>query len=596
MGLGITFGLAAIVTMLLAVPFGSGVIFDLRLAIILSAAVFGGPVPAFIAAAMAASFRIYLGGAGVWPGLIGIAIVFALGSTLWTLAGRKPMSNAPSILSAATLSGCLSIAVLALLPQEAFVRAVETVGAPIIALNFITTAAAGFFLAYFLRFTLERDILYAALTQAPDYHYVKDLHHRFVVTNLNVAHHNGRKRPSEMVGLTDFDLVAAERAEQLVAAERDVLQSGVPLEHFEEFLVEEGKSPRWYSTSKVPLRNRQGDLVGLAGATVDITEKKLLEQELRSSQNVMAQAMAEMSDGLAMFGPDARIVFCNEQYRMLFPKSAYARTVGAHITDIIRAMIRNGERQDLPIDLDEETIQAALQTLFVDKDEVFPLSDGRWLSLRTRVTDDRHVLVLVSDITAMKTSELSLKQFAEQMKDLAETDALTGLANRRSFDAALQREFEAAKKTGRPLSVLLIDVDRFKLFNDSYGHLAGDACLKSVAGAISAVVRRAGDLAARFGGEEFVVLLPDTGSDAAMNIAEKIRSAIRDIGSLHEGSEYGVVTASLGATALTADSNVTNAAELVAKADLALYQAKDAGRDRVRLSSAPEERIKQPAQ
>lgn len=594
-GLGVTLGLAAIASMLLAVRFDVEVIFDLRLAIIESAAVFGGPGPALIAALMAAGFRVYLGGAGVAPGLIAIGIVFAVGSLLWLVAGRKPMSNAPSIFSAALLSACLSIAVLALLPRADFQRALGEVGLPISVLNFATTAAIGLYLSYFRRFTLERDILHAALTQAPDYHYVKDLDHRFVVANLNVARHNGRAKSSEMVGLTDFDLAPKERAEQLVAAEANVLRTGQALDHFEEFLVEEGKGPRWYSTSKVPLRNRQGDMVGLAGVTVDITEKKLLEQELRSSRNMMAQAMAEMSDGLAMFGPNGRIVFCNEQYRALFPKSAYARKEGAHITDIVRASVRNGERHDLPIDLEEESIQTAAKTLFVNKDEVIPLADGRWLSLRTRVTEDQHVLALVSDITAMKESELSLKSFAERMKGLAETDALTGLANRRFFDDGLQREFEAAKQTGRPLSVLLIDVDRFKAYNDRYGHLAGDACLKSVAGVIATAARRSSDITGRFGGEEFAVILPDTDSDTAIAIAEKIRTSISGLGMSHEGSEYGVVTASLGATVFTRESRVINAAELVGRADLALYRAKDAGRDCVWFQRLADERIKNPA-
>jgi diguanylate cyclase (GGDEF)-like protein/PAS domain S-box-containing protein len=595
-GLGVTMGLAAIASMLLSVRFGVGVIFDLRLAIIESAAVFGGPGAALITAIMAAGFRFYLGGAGVAPGLTAIAIVFVLGSSLWFFASRKPLSNAPSILSAAVLAGCLSIAVLALLPQADFQRAVDQVGLPIVVLNFGTTAAIGFFLAYFRRFTLERDILFAALTQAPDYHYVKDLEHRFVVANLNVARHNGRERSSEMIGLTDHDLASKERAELLMAAEADVLRTGHPLDRFEEFLIEDGKPPRWYSTSKVPLRNRQGDMVGLAGVTVDITEKKLLEQELRSSRNIMAQAMAEMSDGLAMFGPDGRIVFCNEQYRALFPKSAYARKEGAHITEIVRATVRNGERKDMPIDLDEDRIQAAAQTLLINKDEVIPLADGRWLSLRTRVTDDQYVLALVSDITAMKESELSLKNFAERMKGLAETDALTGLANRRSFDDGLQREFEAAKQTGRPLSMLLIDVDRFKAYNDRYGHLAGDVCLKSVAGAIATVARRSNDITSRFGGEEFAVLLPDTDGDTAIEIADKIRMSIRDLGMMHEGSEHGIVTASLGATVFTCETAVSNAAELVGRADLALYQAKDAGRDRVGLQRLNEERSRKAAQ
>lgn len=580
-GLGMTLGLAAVASMLLAVRFDVGVIFDLRLAIIESAAVFGGPGPALIAAVMAAAFRIYLGGSGVVPGTMGIAIVFVVGSSLWLIAGRRPLSTAPSIFSAALLAAVLSIAVLALLPKAAFLRAVEEAGTPIVVLNFATTAAIGFFLSYFRRFTLERDILHAALTQAPDYHYVKDLQHRFVVANLNVARHNGRAKSSDMVGLTDFDLAPRARAEQLIAAEADVMRTGEALDHFEEYLVEEGKGPRWYSTSKVPLRNRQGDMIGLAGVTVDITHKKLLEQELQSSRNIMAQAMAEMSDGLAMFGPDGRVVFCNDQYRALFPKSAYARQTGAHITEIVRAAVRNGERQDLAIDLDEETIQAAGRTLFVNKDEVIPMADGRWLSLRTRVTEDRHVLALVSDITGIKQSELSLKNLAEHLKGLAETDALTGLSNRRSFDESLQREYEAAKQSGRTLSLLLIDVDRFKAFNDRYGHLAGDVCLKSVASTISAAARRSGDITARFGGEEFAVLLPDTDGETAIAIAEKIRQSISEVGMPHEGSEFGIVTASIGATVFTSESRIYNPAELVARADLALYQAKDAGRDRV---------------
>ncbi|OJF89611.1 diguanylate cyclase, partial [Pararhizobium antarcticum] len=570
-GLGFTLGLAAIASMLLAVHFDIGVILDLRLPILLSASVFGGPVAAVITAFMASIFRIYLGGIGVESALITIAAVLALGCFLWLTYGKRPMDSEPSILAVSVLSGCLSLAELAILSQETFWRALREIGAPSVVLNLATTGVIGLYLAYFSRFTLERDILYAALTQAPDYHYVKDINHQFVAANLNVARHNGRAKSSEMLGLTDYDLAPKERAEQLIANERAVLQTGIALRWFEEFLAEEGKEPRWYSTSKVPLRNRQGDLIGLAGVTVDITARKLLEQELKSSQNTMAQAMAEMSDGLAMFGSDGRVIYCNEQYRQFFPKSAYARVVGSHISDIIRAAVRNGERQDLPVDLGEESIQTAAQSLFMDMDETIPMSDGRWLSLRTRVTEDRNVLALISDITAIKQSELSLKLLADHMKGLAETDALTGLPNRRSLDHALQREFELARRTTRPLSFLLIDVDRFKLFNDLNGHLAGDACLKAVASAISTAARRTGDLAARFGGEEFAIVLPDTDAEAAVRIAEKVKRAVRNLGLTHGASEYGVVTVSLGVTTLTASPEVDQPLDLVGCADLALY-------------------------
>lgn len=594
-GLGATLGLAAIASMLLSVRFDAGVIFDLRLATVVSAAVFGGPASGLITAVMAAGFRFYLGGAGVMPGVTAIIVVLLLGLTFWIVSGRKPLRTPPSIVSAGLLSGCMSILVLVLLPQNEFRRAIDSVGVPIALLNFAATAAIGVFLAHFHRFTLERDILHAALTQAPDYHYVKDLKHRFVVANINVARHNGRSRSSEMVGLTDYDLVPRERAERLVSAEAEIFSTGQALHQFEELLIEDGKPQRWYSTSKVPLRNRQGDMVGLAGVTVDITDRKNLEQELRSSKNIMAQAMSEMSDGLAMFGPDAKIVFCNEQYQALFPKSAYARGVGAHITEIVRAAVRNGERKDLPIDLEEEIIQSAGSTLFVNKDEIIPLADGRWVSLRTRVTEDQYVLALVSDITAMKEAELSLKSFADRMKDLAETDALTGLANRRAFDDRLKREFDAARQTYRPLSVIMVDVDRFKTYNDRYGHLAGDDCLKSVAGAIEAAARRSRDITARFGGEEFAVLLPDTDSDTAIAIAEKIRVAIRELGMPNESSEYGIVTVSLGAAVFMPDFKLGNPAELVARADMALYQAKDAGRDRVGFLRSNDDHARKPA-
>lgn len=184
---------------------------------------------------------------------------------------------------------------------------------------------------------------------------------------------------------------------------------------------------------------------------------------------MMATAMAEMSDGFAMFGPNERIVFCNERYKALFPKSGYARKPGAHILDILKVTARSGERNDLPSDVDDHQIKIAAEKLFTDKDEIFQLADGRWLSLRTRATDENYVLALVSDITSVKESELSFESFAEQLKGLAETSALTGLANRQSFDESLVREFETAAISGRPLSTILIDVDRFKAFNDRYG-------------------------------------------------------------------------------------------------------------------------------
>lgn len=579
-GLGITLGLSAVASMLLSIQFEPGVFFDLRPAIVGAAAIFGGPVPLAITAGITIAFRLFLGGVGAVPGVAVIVVIALTGTVTWYLAGKRPVDRVLHIIAVTVVATTFTLLVPVVFLPDLLSRIIGKFAMLIVVVNFMTMAATGFILAYFRRFTLERDVLYAALTQAPDYHYVKDVDHRFVVTNLNVARYNGRENAAGMVGLTDFDLTPEPRATQLQDAERQVLETGIPLENFEEYIVEDGKEPRWYSTSKVPLRDRHGGLIGLAGVTFDVTERKKLENELRASRNVMSRAMEEMSDGLAMFDADGCLVFCNDQYRALFPRSASARKKGAHISDILRAVIQSAERRDLPVDMDEEAILNASGTLYTNKDEVIPQSDGRWLSLRTRVAEDRTVLVLVTDVTAMKEAEQSLMQFADRMKNLAQTDSLTGLANRRSFDETLVVEFVRARKTGCPMALLLVDIDRFKSYNDTYGHLAGDDCLKQVAQAMVSLPGDAARLVARFGGEEFAILLTDTDAATAIAAADRLRAHIRNLGLVHQGSESGFVTASVGVAVVSSMSTFNEPVELISQADTALYHSKSAGRDR----------------
>lgn len=168
----------------------------------------------------------------------------------------------------------------------------------------------------------------------------------------------------------------------------------------------------------------------------------------------------------------------------------------------------------------------------------------------------------------------------EELSRLAERDALTGLANRRAFDAALAAAWNRARREGLPVALLILDIDHFKQFNDRYGHLEGDACLTRVAAALAGLKLRPYDLVARLGGEEFAVLLPDIDLVGAVAVGERIRAALHDLMLLHEGSPYGIVTASIGAASLVpigpADPRV-----LLAAADRALYAAKRGGRDQV---------------
>ncbi len=173
-----------------------------------------------------------------------------------------------------------------------------------------------------------------------------------------------------------------------------------------------------------------------------------------------------------------------------------------------------------------------------------------------------------------------------RLEQLLCTDVLTGVANRRAFDLALTSEWRRANREQTPISLLMIDIDCFKGFNDRYGHPAGDMCLRAVAGTLGAQVQRPADMAARVGGEEFAILLPMTDEVGAWNVAERVRAGVANLQLSHSGSELGFVTVSLGvATVRPPDIELLT---LVSMADRALYQAKAAGRNTVRTYREPE--------
>lgn len=172
------------------------------------------------------------------------------------------------------------------------------------------------------------------------------------------------------------------------------------------------------------------------------------------------------------------------------------------------------------------------------------------------------------------------REAEDELRELARTDGLTGLNNRRTFEEHLDEEWRRAHRNGWPLSMLLIDVDSFKGFNDLYGHSAGDEALLAVARSIAQNVRRPGDTAARFGGEEFAVLLPDTDETGAASLAEQIRAVMQARQVRHVASSHHVLTVSIGVATAHGNAIATSRA-LVNAADGALYEAKDAGRNRV---------------
>jgi diguanylate cyclase (GGDEF)-like protein/PAS domain S-box-containing protein len=190
------------------------------------------------------------------------------------------------------------------------------------------------------------------------------------------------------------------------------------------------------------------------------------------------------------------------------------------------------------------------------------------------------ILNIVRDITERKRADQQLQEAYNAVEALAITDGLTGLANRRRFDQYLTTEWRRSMREHTPLSLLMLDADFFKSYNDTYGHTRGDSCLRQIAEAAQDIVSRPGDLVARFGGEEFTVILPNTDNIGAMKVAEEICIALSSRKLPHSGNPYGICTISIGCATMVPKFG-HHAVNLIEMADKALYDAKHSGRNRV---------------
>ncbi|HET7888671.1 MAG TPA: PAS domain S-box protein [Bradyrhizobium sp.] len=277
-------------------------------------------------------------------------------------------------------------------------------------------------------------------------------------------------------------------------------------------------------------------------------------------------------------------------------------------TDLVRRYISPACREILgyepeemlaikPIDMvhpeDAPRLALIFQTLLSGKADRHSIinrirhQNGRWIWVEAQLRALRDpdggavtgIIGALRDISVRKAIEDELAEANRRLRALAGQDSLTGLANRRAFDEALAREHLRSRRDKTALGLIMIDVDHFQRFNDLYGHLAGDDCLRCVGAAIGAALLRPGDLAARYGGEEFAVLLPDTDEAGAAVTAERIREAIFGLNIRHAGNSNGVVTISSGVASLNCSD--IEADRLIAAADQALYRAKDFGRNAV---------------
>jgi diguanylate cyclase (GGDEF)-like protein len=211
-------------------------------------------------------------------------------------------------------------------------------------------------------------------------------------------------------------------------------------------------------------------------------------------------------------------------------------------------------------------------TVMVAQDSAVVL--GEWYD-QLRV----HVAIVLSILMVIGALGYRVEQANRDTRLQALRDGLTGLANRRCFNETFEREFQRAARNGRPLSLVMVDIDRFKTFNDRFGHPAGDACVRAISAAMLGVLRRPSDLAARYGGEEFAILLPETDAAGAVRIVADLQAAIRALAIPHEAGPQGVVTLSAGVASWRPRGVTATPAGLIEAADTALYEAKALGRN-----------------
>ena len=297
-----------------------------------------------------------------------------------------------------------------------------------------------------------------------------------------------------------------------------------------------------------------------------IRQKILVVDDSPLNTKIMETALSEDYDVLISHNGKEALSICNSNDP---PDLVLLDIIMPEIDgyEICRRLNRGVKTKDIPV--------IFLTSLTASRDIEFGLT----LGAIDYITKPFSVPIIKAKIK----NHLAVKYYQDTLKINTDVDPLTQIANRRRFDDTMTLEIKKAKRTGTILSVLLLDIDHFKFYNDTYGHLEGDSCLKKVAAALSTSLKRPKDLAARWGGEEFACLLPNTNAKGAQNVAEVLREAIQNLSIPHKSSPVNeVVTVSVGVVASNPmDENSFD--NLLKRADEALYQAKESGRNRIAL-------------
>ncbi len=452
-----------------------------------------------------------------------------------------------------------------------------------------------------LAWKAERALFRSMIDQVPDYLFVKDTASRFIVVNRAVAADLGLQ-PEDLIGKTDFELHWAELAQKFFDDEQKVISSGEPLLDIEEYVVDVSGNKKWLSTSKVPLRNEQNEVIGIVGVSRNISERRRVEAALAESESRWNFALEGAGQGVWDHDLKHGKAFYSRMWRQM-RGFGLDETIDAS-RDAWLARVHPDDRARIVDQANRQNSGELAQNSFEYRERH---RDGHyiWILSRGKAVEwnpDGSVARIIgtdTDITSLKEAEAQAAEEKEQTYrkhvaalekaheaaeaaqnlalSLARHDALTGLPNRRVFAEVLEAARQQAGRGGAKFAVLGLDLDRFKPVNDVYGHQAGDDVLREVATRIGAVVR-AGDMVARLGGDEFALIMHcnegEEPTAAAALLADRIIAGVGRPISI--GPRFVDVGTSIGIAICPMDG--TDPETLLRAADMAMYRAKERGR------------------
>ncbi|MHA7772551.1 putative bifunctional diguanylate cyclase/phosphodiesterase [Roseibium sp. M-1] len=454
---------------------------------------------------------------------------------------------------------------------------------------------------------LTGDWLQTLINAISDYIFVKDRNSRFVMANRQVALDMGLDDVSQLIGKTDLELHTTQTAERFFATEQEIMAANIPRIDFEELMVLERGRRKWFASSKYPVANTEGEVVGIVGISRDITERKRAHL-LQQGQNKVLQKIADgkpLEDVLTTLvltienqldGVMGSVMLVDDEGTTLhsaaapnLPEDYVAMTEGIGVSPkmgscgtavyrresvIVEDVLKDELWEDVREAIRPFGFRSCWSVPFFGKDSKVLGTFGLYTNEVRSPTD--HDLKLALEAARLAAVAVERDRAERKIRFLANHDVLTGLPNRQEFKSKLEEKVAASDSSGKPVAVVFVDLDNFKFVNDSFGHAIGDQVLMIIAERIMATHGGA-HLAIRFGGDEFVLIVEDETAHkpALRSFMANLRDEI--IKTIQIGDLSFHVTCSIGAACYPLDAE--NPAQLLRNADKAMFEAKSSGRD-----------------